>query len=297
MGRGRRGHAASTRRREHLRRLPRRTRTGRRIFLCAHTDTVPPEAAIEPVVEDGVVRNAAGTILGSDNKAAVVVDARGDAAHPRGGPSARRHRARLHAEGGGRARRRRTRSTTRGSSRARRLRLRPGRADRRDRPRLAAWAHCSTSASTGGRRMRACRPEEGRSAIAAASRAIADFRLGRVDEETSANVGVISGGTAPERRARVVHVPGGGALARRAEGDRARARDARDGGRSPRASRSARSRPRFGRATPATASARATSPYGSRRRRSSAPASSRRTHSAAAAARTRTSSTRAASRA
>ena len=39
-------------------------------------------------------------------------------------------------------------------------------------------------------------PEDGRSAIAAASRAIADFRLGRIDEETSANVGVISGGTA-----------------------------------------------------------------------------------------------------
>jgi len=39
-------------------------------------------------------------------------------------------------------------------------------------------------------------PEDGRSAIAAASRAIADFRLGRVDEETSANVGVIKGGTA-----------------------------------------------------------------------------------------------------
>jgi tripeptide aminopeptidase len=39
-------------------------------------------------------------------------------------------------------------------------------------------------------------PEDGRSAIAAASRAIAEFRLGRVDEETSANVGVITGGTA-----------------------------------------------------------------------------------------------------
>ena len=50
------------------------TADGLPIFLCAHTDTVPPEAAIEPVVgEDGVVRNAAGTILGSDNKAAVVV--------------------------------------------------------------------------------------------------------------------------------------------------------------------------------------------------------------------------------
>ena len=35
---------------------------------------MPPETVIEPVVgEDGVVRNGAGTILGSDNKAAVVV--------------------------------------------------------------------------------------------------------------------------------------------------------------------------------------------------------------------------------
>jgi len=39
-------------------------------------------------------------------------------------------------------------------------------------------------------------PEEGRSAVAAAARAIADMRLGRVDEVTSANVGVIDGGTA-----------------------------------------------------------------------------------------------------
>ena len=39
-------------------------------------------------------------------------------------------------------------------------------------------------------------PEEGRSAIAAAARAIADLRLGRIDDETSANVGLIEGGTA-----------------------------------------------------------------------------------------------------
>jgi tripeptide aminopeptidase len=39
-------------------------------------------------------------------------------------------------------------------------------------------------------------PEEGRSAIAAAARAISDLRLGRVDEDTTANVGIIRGGTA-----------------------------------------------------------------------------------------------------
>jgi tripeptide aminopeptidase len=46
-------------------------------------------------------------------------------------------------------------------------------------------------------------PETGVSAIVAAARAIAAMRLGRIDEETTANVGVISGGTAtnvvPER--------------------------------------------------------------------------------------------------
>jgi tripeptide aminopeptidase len=39
-------------------------------------------------------------------------------------------------------------------------------------------------------------PEEGRSAIAAAARAISEMRLGRIDEETTANVGKIRGGTA-----------------------------------------------------------------------------------------------------
>ena len=44
---------------------------GTPIFLCAHLDTVPVTGPLEPVVEDGVVRNAGGAILGADNKAAV----------------------------------------------------------------------------------------------------------------------------------------------------------------------------------------------------------------------------------
>ncbi len=45
---------------------------GAPLFFCAHLDTVPPEAAIEPVVgDDGLVRNGAGTILGADDKSAV----------------------------------------------------------------------------------------------------------------------------------------------------------------------------------------------------------------------------------
>jgi tripeptide aminopeptidase len=39
-------------------------------------------------------------------------------------------------------------------------------------------------------------PEEGRSAVLAAARAIVDMPLGRIDDVTSANVGLITGGTA-----------------------------------------------------------------------------------------------------
>ena len=49
-------------------------------------------------------------------------------------------------------------------------------------------------------------PEEGRSAIAAAARAVADMRLGRVDEDSTANVGIVAGGTAGEHRPGVVRV-------------------------------------------------------------------------------------------
>lgn len=174
-------------------RLPGGNGSGTAIFLCAHTDTVPLDGALEPVVDDGVVRNAGGTILGSDNKAAVVVMLE----------AARRivSEGRPHAgielvftpkeEVGlqGAAAFDHTRLVARtgfvydqgaaigeivlGSPYAQTLDLRfHGRA-----------AHAGMV------------PEEGRSAVAAAARAIADLRLGRLDEETSANVGVISGGT------------------------------------------------------------------------------------------------------
>ena len=47
---------------------PAGTAEGRPLFFCAHMDTVLPSRPIEPVVEDGIVRNSAGTILGADNK-------------------------------------------------------------------------------------------------------------------------------------------------------------------------------------------------------------------------------------
>jgi tripeptide aminopeptidase len=174
-------------------RLP-ATASGVPIFLCAHTDTVPPEAPIEPLVEDGVIRNAAGTILGSDNKAAVVVMLEAvrqivETGRPHAGielvftpqeevslrGAGAFDQTRLVAQTGfvydqGAA----IGEIVLGSPHGRILDFRfHGRA-----------AHAGMA------------PEDGRSAIAAASRAIADLRLGRIDEETSANVGVITGGTA-----------------------------------------------------------------------------------------------------
>ncbi len=170
------------------------TADGEPIFLCAHLDTVPPDGPLAPVVEDGIVRNSGGTILGADDKAAVVVMLEAvrrvvDEGRPHAGiellftpkeevglrGAYAFDASRLHARVGyvydqaapiG--------EIVLGAPNAQTLDVRfHGRA-----------AHAGMY------------PEEGRSAIAAAARAIADLRLGRVDEETTANVGTITGGTA-----------------------------------------------------------------------------------------------------
>ena len=175
-------------------RLPATNGGGTPIFLCAHTDTVPPEAAIEPVVEDGVVRNAAGTILGSDNKAAVVVMLEATRRIvEEGRPHAGIELLFTPQE----------EVSLRGADAFDHTRLvaKTGFVYDQGAPigeivlgsphgRLLDFGFHGRAAHAG------MNPEDGRSAIAAASRAIADFRLGRIDDETSANVGVITGGTA-----------------------------------------------------------------------------------------------------
>ncbi|HJS49820.1 MAG TPA: M20/M25/M40 family metallo-hydrolase [Gaiellaceae bacterium] len=164
------------------------------VFLCAHTDTVPPEGPIEPVVEDGIVRNAAGTILGSDNKAAIVVMLE----------SIRRIlRERKPHAGIELVFTPQEEVSLRGADAFDLTRLVASTGFVYDQAapigeivlgsphgRLLDFRFHGRAAHAG------MNPEDGRSAIAAASRAIADFRLGRVDEKTSANVGVITGGTA-----------------------------------------------------------------------------------------------------
>jgi tripeptide aminopeptidase len=164
------------------------------IFLCAHLDTVPPAGPIEPVVEDGVVRNARGTILGADNKAAVAVMLEAT--------------RRLLNEGIEHAGVEllftpKEEVGLRGAFAFDHTRLesRVGYVYDQAAPVgeviLGAPAAQAMQVRFHGRAAHSgMHPEDGRSAIAAAARAIADLRLGRVDEETTANVGVIEGGTA-----------------------------------------------------------------------------------------------------
>jgi tripeptide aminopeptidase len=167
---------------------------GAPLFFCAHLDTVPPEGAIEPVVEDGVVRNAGETILGADNKAAVAAMLE----------ATRRVVAENRPHGGIELLFTPKEEVGLRGAEAfdhERLRARLGFVYDHAGPIgeviLGAPYQCKLDASFHGRAAHSgMYPEEGRSAIAAAARAIADLRLGRLDEETTANVGEIHGGIA-----------------------------------------------------------------------------------------------------
>ncbi len=174
------------------------------ILLCAHMDTVPLSAPVEPVLVDGGWTNAGDGILGADNKTAVAVIVelarrlvRSDGA---GAPPVGVEILFTVCEEisllGARA------------FDASRLESRFGYVFDHATPIgeivLAAPTLHRMVAEFRGRAAHAgVRPEDGRSAIAAAARAIAAMRLGRLDPETTANVGMIEGGTAinvvPER--------------------------------------------------------------------------------------------------
>jgi tripeptide aminopeptidase len=170
------------------------TAAGTPLFFCAHLDTVPPSGPLEPVVADGVVRNAGGTILGADNKAAVVAmleAVRHVLAQrlPHAGIElvftpkeevgligiAAFDHDRLHAEIGY---------------------VYDQAAPIGEIILGAPFAQALHVTFHGRAAHSGMFPEEGRSAIQAAAKAIADLRLGRIDEEATANVGTITGGTA-----------------------------------------------------------------------------------------------------
>jgi tripeptide aminopeptidase len=166
---------------------------GTPLFFCAHLDTVPPSGPLEPVVDGDVVRNAGGTILGADNKSAVVAMLEG----------VRRVLAESRPHAGIElvfTPKEEVGLVGAGAFDHDRLRAQVGYVYDHAGPvgeiiLGAPWSYAMEVTFHGRAAHSGMFPEEGRSAIQAAAKAIADLRLGRVDEETTANVGVISGGT------------------------------------------------------------------------------------------------------
>jgi tripeptide aminopeptidase len=166
---------------------------GTPIFLNAHLDTVPPDGPVEPEIRNGIVVNRRDTILGADNKAAVAVMLEAFARLASGTPHAGVELVLTPMEEVG----------LRGAKAfdTSRLEARFGYCYDHAAPIgnvvLAAPAQKSLELRFLGRAAHSgIAPEEGRSAIAAAARAVGDMQLGRVDDATTANVGLIRGGVA-----------------------------------------------------------------------------------------------------
>jgi tripeptide aminopeptidase len=164
---------------------------GASVLLCAHLDTVPLTAPVEPVLVDDGWENRHDAILGADNKAAVAVilaAARRWVAEP---PPVGVELLFTVGEEVALA----------GAKAFDVSRLRSGFGYVFDHATpigeivLAAPTYHRILAELQGVAAHAgIRPQDGRSAIAAAARAIAAMPLGRLDEETTANVGTIHGG-------------------------------------------------------------------------------------------------------
>ncbi len=164
------------------------------VMFCAHIDTVPHKGQIEVIESEGVFCSAGETILGADNKAAVAVfmeliarHAEADEPPPVGIElllTVAEEQGLLGAK----------------AFDASVLRSKVGfvldHASTIGEVIVTSPTQQSVNADFHGVEAHAgIRPEDGASAIAAAGAAISRMELGRLDAETTANVGVIRGGT------------------------------------------------------------------------------------------------------
>lgn len=182
------------------------TAPGLTIVLSAHMDTVEPGRGIEPVVAEGIVRSAGETVLGSDDKAGIAAILESVWRLAESG--------RPHAE----VRVVITVGEEQGLLGAKHL---PAEAAKGDVCLIldadgepggivtAAPTHYTFTATFRGRSSHAgVEPEKGISAIVMAARAISGMKLGRLDAETTANIGSISGGRATNVVAETTMVTG-----------------------------------------------------------------------------------------
>lgn len=173
-----------------LARLP--GRSDRWAMFCAHLDTVPHRGQVEVVEDEGVFRSRGDTILGADNKAAVAVFMELVARHAAAPPPVGIELVLTVAEEQG----------LRGAKAfdASVLRSEVGfvldHAGPVGEVIVATPTQQKVVADFVGVEAHAgIRPEDGSSAIAAAAAAIGRMELGRLDEGTTANVGLIEGGS------------------------------------------------------------------------------------------------------
>jgi tripeptide aminopeptidase len=166
-------------------------RSDRTLLLCAHMDTVDATAPIEPVLVDGGWENANDGILGADNKAAVAVILEvARRVTVEGSPVALELLFTVSEENGLAGAR---------AFDASRLRADFGYVFDHATPigeviTASPTAYRVDAEFRGKAAHAGIRPEDGHSAVLAAARAIAGMPLGRIDPETTANVGSISGG-------------------------------------------------------------------------------------------------------
>jgi tripeptide aminopeptidase len=164
------------------------------VLLCAHTDTVPLDGPVEVVSENGLLTNRHEAILGADNKAAIAtIMAALRRIVRQGKPAAGVEVVFTTGE----------ELALKGAKAFDRSLLTSDFGYVFDHATpigeivLASPTYYSLEARFKGQAAHAgIRPEAGHNAIAAASRAIAALRIGRIDPETTANVGRIEGGTA-----------------------------------------------------------------------------------------------------
>jgi tripeptide aminopeptidase len=163
------------------------------LSFFAHLDTVPHDGPIEVAHENGAFRTRGDTILGADNKAAVTVLMELAARHVADpGPLGLELVFTVAEEDGLRGARELDISSLRAP-----FGFVLDHATPIGEVIVAAPTYKRLIADFTGHEAHAgINPEDGHSAIAAAAAAVAGMKLGRLDEETTANVGLIEGGTA-----------------------------------------------------------------------------------------------------
>ena len=157
------------------------------ILLSCHGDTVKPGVGIEPVIKDGVIRSRGDTILGADDKAGIAEVLEALRTAPVRPPIefavSRQEEVGLLG----------VKAMDFSRLTARRGFLMDN--DTLDTIIIGGPTYFAIDVAVSGRSAHAgMEPEKGINAIQAAAKAIAALPLGRIDGETTANVGVISGG-------------------------------------------------------------------------------------------------------